>query len=294
MKQKKKSILPLLALILALAALALSALSFASQPEDQTHLIDDLYAENRELKQRVDFLEQKLEQLLTVTNLQSWDLGVQPWADSTGADVTFAAVPTDYQSGVSAMFLVELDGQRIAEVPCQWDGEQFTAAVSLNAADGYCYYCQLTSPTGNQLLTLASPDDPTAWEAVYLHSSINAYCNLVVYGWTDNGGEILLTDAYAQVQLPRIGMDELQITSAALVARYQGEVVDTVPITLTASEVAGSYEKIITDLAISLPEMEAGKYLDLYLEVTLSDGRNLQMFGITWHTENGRLCASVG
>lgn len=294
MKQKKKSILPLLALILALAALAMSVLSFANQPEDQTHLIDDLYAENRQLKERVDALENRLQQLLTVANLQSWELGVQPWADSTGAEVTFAAVPSDYQSGVSATFLVELNGERIEEVPCQWDGKQFSASVSLNAADGYSYYCLLTSTVGSQLLPLATPNDPTSVEAVYLLSSISAYCNLVVYDWSVKDGALIVSDAYAQVQLPLIGTDAIQITQSDIVARLNGEEIDRTAITLSPSEVAGSYEVTVPEIAISLPELSEVDSLELYLEVSLSDGRNLKAFGINWYLEGGELTSAVG
>ena len=294
MKQKKNNMLSLLALILALAALALSTLSFASQPEDQTHLIDDLYAENRQLKQRVDSLEQRLEQLLTVANLQSWELGVQPWADSTGAEITFAAVPSDYQSGVSATLLVELNGERIEEVPCQWDGKQFSASVSLNAADGYSYYCLLTSTVGSQLLPLSTPNDPTSVEAVYLLSSISAYCNLVVYDWSVQDGELIVSDAYAQVQLPLIGTDAIQITQSDIVARLNGEEIDRTAISLSPSEVAGSYEVTVPEIAISLPELSEVDSLELYLEVSLSDGRNLKAFGINWYLEGGELTSAVG
>lgn len=294
MNRKNNSLLSILALILALAALAISALSYANQPEDQTHLIDDLYAENRELEQRVDYLEQKLEQLLTVANLQSWELGIQPWADSTGAEITFAATPSGYQPSITATFLVELNGERIEEVPCLWDGNQFTAEVSLNAADGYGYYCLLTTPTGNQLLPLATPADPTSVEAVYLLSSISAYCNLVVYDWTVNDGELMVTDAYAQVQLPLIGTDTIQITRSDIVARLNGEEIDRTAITLSPSEVAGSYEATVPSIAISLPELSEVDSLELYLEVSLSDGRNLKAFGINWYLEGSELTSAVG
>ena len=34
--------------------------------------------------------------------------------------------------------------------------------------------------------------------------------------------------------------------------------------------------------------------LELHLEITLSDGRHLQAFGIGWYLENGKLASSVG
>jgi hypothetical protein len=293
MKEKKNNLLSVLALILALAALALSAVNFANQPEDQTYLIDDLYEENRQLYLQVQDLEQRLQQLLTVANLQSWELGVQPWADSTGADITFAAVPTHYQPGVSATLHVWLD-ELIEEVPCMWDGTQFTAAFSLNAADGYSYYCLLTSPGGNQLLPLATPNEPTSMEAVYLLSSISAYCNLVVYDWSVNDGELIVTDAYAQVQLPQISLEPVQITQSDIVVRLNGQEIDRIATTLSPSEVAGSYDVTIPSLAIPLPQLSEVDSLELYLEVSLSDGRNLRAFGINWYMEGSELTSAVG
>ncbi len=294
MKEKKNNLLSVLALILALAALGLSALSFANQPEDQTHLIDDLYEENRLLYLQVQNLEQQLQQLLTVANLQSWELGVQPWADSTGAEITFAAVPSGYQPSITATFLVELNGERIEEVPCQWDGNQFTAAVSLNAADGYGYYCLLTSPTGNQLLPLATPNEPTSMEAVYLQSSISAYCNLVVYDWSVNDEELIVTDAYAQVQLPQISLEPIHITQSDIVVWLNGQEFDRTSITMAPSEVAGSYDVTVPNVVIPLPELSEVDSLELYLEVSLSDGRNLRAFGINWYMEGSELTSAVG
>lgn len=294
MKLKKNNLLSLLALILALAALALSALSFANQPEDQTHLIDDLYEENRQLYLRVQDLEQRLQQLLTVANLQSWELGVQPWADSTGAEITFTAVPSEDQSGVSATLLVELNGERVGEVPCQWDGKQFSASISLNAADGYCYYCLLSSPGGDQLLPLATPNDPTSEAAVYLQSGLGAYCNLVVYDWSVNDGELIVTDTYAQVQLPQISNEEIRIEVSDIVVRLNGEEFVRTPITMAPSEVAGSYDVTVPSLSIPLPELSEVDSFEMYLEVSLSDGRNMKAFGINWYLENGELSSAVG
>ena len=76
--------------------------------------------------------------------------------------------------------------------------------------------------------------------------------------------------------------------------RLNGQVSVKVPIMLMPSEVAGSYELIINDLHLPMPELDSTDNLELYLEITLSDGRHLQAFGIGWYLENGKLSASVG
>ena len=76
--------------------------------------------------------------------------------------------------------------------------------------------------------------------------------------------------------------------------RLNGQIAAKVPIVLSPSEVAGSYEMVIRDLHLPMPELENDDKLELYLEVTLSDGRHLNAFGIGWYLENGKLLASVG
>jgi len=149
MKKKKNSLLPLFALVLALAALLISALSLAAVPEDQSHLIDDLYARNKALEDRVEALEEQLDQLMTAVNLRSWTLDVTPWADSTGADVTLTASPLAFHEGQTAQFIARLAGQEVASVPCDWNGSVYTGSLGLQAADGYSYYCVLTAANGS-------------------------------------------------------------------------------------------------------------------------------------------------
>lgn len=296
MKKKHIAFVAVLALLCSLAGAAFSGFVFTRIPEDQTHLIDDLYRENRELREEIAALNGRLDKFMTVTSLKGWTLTATPWADSTGADVTLTAVPSDYREGVIATLLVLLDGQQAVSVPCIWDGEAFVGTASLDAADGYSYLCQLSGPSGVQQLPLMTPDSPDAGIPVYLASSLSSYCNLVVNDWLEQSGNALvLTDAYAQVQLPQISVDgELFIVSQELILRHNGEISTRVPIKLAPSEVAGSYDLTITDLHMSMPVLEEGDALELYLEVTLSDGRHLQAFGITWYLENGKLSSVVG
>lgn len=295
MNKKKKSLIPGLAFVFSLAALLLSLFNGANVPEDQSHLIDDLYQENQQLRTRVEALEDKLEQLMTAVNLKAWTLDVEPWADSTGADVTLRATPSGYQSGVSATFLVMLKNEQIASIPCSWDGSEFTATVSLSALDGYSYYCLISSPSGDQQLALATPASPDGGIAVYLQSSLSAYCNLVVNDWVENPGSLVLTDAYAQVQLPQISAaGEVGMESAQLVLRHSGSETARVDLELNPSEVAGSYDLTISNLEIPMPKLEEEDDLELSLEVILSDGRRLTAFGATWYLDGSKLSSAVG
>lgn len=296
MKKKKNSLVSTLTLVFALAALLLSILGLATAPEDQSHLIDDLYAENKALRDRVESLESQLEQLMTSQHLQSWTLDVAPWADSTGADVTLTATPSGYQAGVNATLQVMLDGKLVASESCHWDGSAFTATAALGAADGYSYFCLLSSPSGSQQLPLIGPDSSDPGIPVYLQSSLSAYCNLVVNDWIENpGSTLVLTDAYAQVQLPQISSDgTVEIISTEVVLRLNGAESVRIPIKLSPSEVDGSFDLSITNLQIPMPQLTDADSLELSLEVILSDGRRLSAFGVTWHLENGKLSSAVG
>ena len=296
MKKKKKKLLTTLTLVCALAALLLSAMNLAMVPEDQSHLIDDLYAQNKALTERVEVLENQLDQLMTAVNLQSWTLDVDPWADSTGADVTLSATPSVYQTGVNATFLVMLEGKTVTSIPCHWDGSAFTATVSLSAADGYSYFCQLSSPNGSQQLPLTGPNSSDAGIPVYLQSSLSAYCNLVANDWIENpGSSLVLTDAYAQVQLPRISTTgSVEIASADIVLRLNGAESVRIPIQLSPSEVECSFEMVISNLQIPMPDLVDSDALELSLEVTLTDGRNLRAVGVTWQLQSGKLTSAVG
>ena len=293
--KKKNRLMAVTALILAAAALVLSAYALSTVPEDQTHLIDDLYQENQELRGQIDALNARLDQLLTVVSLETWNLDVDPWADSTGAEITLTAAPTEYQTGVSATFLVLLEGREVASIPCQWDGTVFSATARLDAADGYGYYCVLTAPGGQQQLPLTTPQDPVEDIPVYLASSLSAYCNLAVNDWTEAPDALTLTDAYAQVQLPRISAaGDVRIAQAKLVLRHNGTVTVEIPLELQPSEVSGSYELAITGTVLPLNALENGDELELSLEVSLSDGRNLKAFGISWYPEDGAFSSAVG
>lgn len=295
----KKNIISILALVLALASLGLSAVCYMAVREEPTYYSDRLFElnrENEELHARIDTLTARLDQLQTMASLSSWSLDVAPWPDGTGADVTLTAELTQQQQGVSATLLVLLEGQPVANVPCALDGTVFTGTAELNAVDGYTYYCILTSPGGTQQLPLVGSDDPAQDIPGYLETSLSAYCNLVVSDWEEQeGGILVLTDAYAQVQLPRISQDgTIAIDTAELVLTLDGTETARLSISLVPSEVAGSFEQTITEARFSMPELDGEGILDLQLEVVLTDGRILTAYGASWYLDGAELASVVG
>ena len=309
MKKKTAKRISILALVLSLLGIVLGAYLITSRPKDQTQNVQELTQENQQLRQQVTDLEDQLtglqeqltglqnqlDQFMTLSSLKDWSLKAAPWSDSTGADVTLTATPTEYQPGMGATLLVMLGDRQAASVPCMWDGTVFTGTANLNAADGYSYFCLLSGPNGVQQLSLSNPDSEDAGIPVFLQSALSSYCNLVVHDWEEqNGTSLVLTSAYVQVQLPQIQNQELTITAQELVLRLNGQLSAKVPVKLYPSEVKGSYDATLSDLHLPMPQLEQDDVLELYLEVTLSDGRRLQAFGISWHLEEGQLTSSVG
>lgn len=295
MKKKTIKRIAVAALLLALAGIGLGAFTLLTQPEDHSQRLEELYQENARLQDQILELEARLDQLMTTSSLKDWELTAASWADSTGADVTLTAVPSEYQPGMGATLLVMLGDRQAASVPCVWDGNVFKGTANLNAADGYSYFCLLSGPNGVQQLSLMTPDSENAGILVYLQSALSSYCNLLINDWVEQSGtSVILTGAYAQVQLPQIQGQELTFVTQELVLRLNGQVSAKVPIVLSPSEVAGSYEVIINNLHLPMPELDDSDNLELYLEITLSDGRHLQAFGIGWYLENGKLSSSVG
>ena len=72
--------------------------------------------------------------------LTSSTLTAATWSSPNGATVNLTATPNGYAEGQSAAFIVRLEGEEAASVPCEWNGSAYTASADLNAADGYCYY----------------------------------------------------------------------------------------------------------------------------------------------------------
>ena len=294
MTKTQRTVLSALILLISLTALVLSCNGLAKASRN-SRLIDELKQENQALTARLGEVSTQLDQFITVATLKDWSLEAMPWADSTGADVTFRAVPSDFRPGVSATLLIMLDGKQVSSTPCIWDGTAFTATAPVDAADGYSYYCLLDSPGGIQQLTLATPDSPDTGIAVYLQSGMHTFCNLVITDWTEAPGSLVLSSAYAQVQLPQVSAKgSVQISTTELVLRLNGEICTQVPITLNPSEVSGSFDSTLTDLELTMPNIGYSDSLELYLEVVLSDGRHLQAFGISWYRENGKLQSAVG
>lgn len=297
---KKKNTLPLIALICAAVSLLLSvygAFFAGAAPEsDDNDQIQQLSEKIAALQAQVDDLTARLEMVAMGDGLKDWSLALEPTDDGLGAKVTLKAVPARYEDGMKATFLIRLEGAQIAEVPCAWENECYVATAEINAADGYGYYCVLTDRDGaRQQIALTTPENPVEDMPVYLETSLNAYCNMVLDGWETKEETLVLSGTYIQVQLPRLSADDdLSVESVQAVLTCNGEQVHTQPLTLEDGEGERSFEGNLTDLSLPLPELKEDDQLELFVEVLLSDGRKLTSSAASWFKNGGELYSVVG
>ena len=205
--------------------------------------------------------------------LTSSTLTAATWSSPNGATVNLTATPNGYAEGQSAAFIVRLEGEEAANVPCEWNGSAYTASADLNAADGYCYYVLLTAADGTQ--TEVAINTPTA---------------------PQDGSTLTITGGSVEVQAPRITNEGETITcsKAELVLTFNEEIVGTAALTMEAAEIPGSYTADISGITFNIPSMEDDQQLSIRLDVTLSNGQFLTAPGGTFSFLNGEMVSSVG
>lgn len=287
--------------LLLLAAVFLLSLTGCNSDDGR---VAELEAENAALQEQVDALNAQVQALTaqldalgSTAGLSGWELAATAWDSGNGANVTLSAVPMYYQEGQSATFSIWLEGSEVMRVRCSWDGTAYTAAADLSAADGYCYYCILTSADGTQTeIDVNTPIHPTDEALIDLATSLASYCNLMVEDAAVESDTLTLTGGYAQVQLPRISASgqDVTCTDAALVLEFAGEEVGRQALTLVEGEGLRSYEADVASVSFTIPEMEDDQQLDLWLEVTLSDGSTMTTPGGSWYYNAGELFLVVG
>ena len=229
--------------------------------------------------------------------LSSSSLTAATWSSPNGATVTLTAVPNGYSQGQSASFIVRLEGEEAANIPCDWDGSVYTASADLNGADGYCYYVLLTAADGTQTeVAINTPTAPTDDALINLASSLESYCNMTVEAATQDGSMLTITTGSVDVQAPRITNNGETITcsKAELVLTFGEEVLGTAQLKLEEAEIPGSYTANISGISFSIPSMEDDQQLSIRLDVTLSNGQFLTASGGTFYFLNGEMVSSVG
>lgn len=294
---KKKNHLSVVALVVALAALALSVIGLlpGQTSPDQSFETPALEQQVQALQAQVDALTAQLAG--ASGDLADWNLSAASRDGGERADVTLTALPSVYETGMEAIFTVLLDGQEVASQPCILDGNAFCATLSLPAADGYAYYCILLTPDGSRRqVTLTTPGHPVDEHMVNLKSSLESYCLMTVEGWSlADQQTLLIPAARIEVQLPLISLDApASVTAAELVLTHNGSELSRLSPETSVSSLENGYLLEAADICLPLPAMAEGDVLEMILLVTLSDGTVLSTPGASWYLVSGELQMVVG
>ena len=293
----KKNVFSILMVIIMTAALLVSFTGCSNTADEESAArIAELEAENAALHTQIAELTAEIENMKQRAALDNWTLDATPWNDGNGATVTFTAAPVDYVEGMKAALSVRMGDLEAESTNCVWDGTAFTGSVELGAADGYGYYCILTSLDGTQEeIKLNTPDSVTNETLVYLGSNLNAYANMIVEDWESTGSSLVINSGYIQVQMPRLtAAGTASVSRASLILKLNGEETSRMDLALPAGEGDGSYELALEETGFTMPAMEDDYQLDLYLEVSLSTGNTIQVVGGSWYSNNGELLLVVG
>lgn len=293
----KKNVFSILMVIVMIAALMVSFAGCNNAADEESAArIAELEQENAALRAEIEKLTGEMDAMKQRAALQDWTLEAAAWNDGNGATVTFTATPVNYVEGQRAALSVRMGDLEAESTNCVWDGTVFTGSVELGAADGYSYYCILTSVDGSQSeIALNTPSSVTNETLVYLGSNLNAYANLIVEDWEATDANLLIKSGYIQAQMPRLtASGSATVSRAALVLKLNGEETSRMELTLPAGEGDGSYEMALEETTFDMPAMEDDYQLDLSLEVTLSTGNTIETVGGSWYSNNGQLLLVVG
>lgn len=293
---KKRTMRMFLAIAM-IAALLVGVAGCGSNNSEAEEKIAALEQENAELRQQVAALTEQLNSIPVETTLDTWTLTAAPFEDNSGATVEFKATPVEYVEDAVITLSVELNGMEAESVECTWNGSAYVADIDLTAADGYSYYCILSSSDGSQeIMALNTPSNPTDESLIYLSSSLISYANVVLDAWENTDKALTLKSGYIQVQTPQLSGngETVSLEKAALVLKLNDEEKARKDLQMPAGESAGSYELTLEDVTFDMPKMKDDDQLDLWLEVTLSNGEAITSNGGSWFYSDDALNLMVG
>lgn len=279
-----------IALFVSILALAVSLFTAVQvSKNDNAALIDALMAQNQSLQEQIDALGGSPSVRPGKTELPAGlTLTATPLDDGSGADIHLTL---EAGAGSDVRLRIMLGTDVITEAPCVSDGSLLMATARIPADNGYTYSIVIDS----EAIILASPDDPVYPELVYLADALSAYCTLVVGDADVQGNVLTLRSGFVHIHTPQLGGgDALTCAEARLVLKNGDAALAVLPVTPTPEEEPGSYACNIVNATFALPALAQGEAVDLYLEVTLSDGQVLTHCAATWYAVPGGFSMAAG
>lgn len=233
--------------------------------------------------------------------ITDWTMNASIWSSSNGASIDLTATPKGYEEGMTASFVVRLEGEDVANNPCEWNGTAFTSFADLNAEDGYCYYIILTGANGESTtVELNTPNMPTDSALIGLATALESHCSSTVSDapYDKETETLTIQQGSATIQPPKIsvGGKAVTCTEARLILNLDGGALAMEKLELPAElNEDGCYVIDLAGLSFRIPEMEGDHQLTLALTAELSNGQTLEDESSTsWFYVDGDVALTVG
>ena len=218
--------------------------------------------------------------------LTGWEMTANTWSSPNGATINVSAVPNYYEEGQQADFVVRLESDDVASVPCKWEpNNTYSASVDLNAANGYCYYVILTAADGTVTeVAVNTPAAPTNEAFIDLEAALESYCSITIEESAFENGKLTLSGGQVLAKTPLItnAGETIACQEAMLVLSFNGEILEEKAVTLSQSDESGIFEADLDHITFDIPAMENEQQVDLRLNVTLTNGHILSAHGGHW------------
>lgn len=230
--------------------------------------------------------------------LTGWEMTANTWSSPNGATINISAAPSYYEEGQKADFVVRLENDEVASVPCDWQpNNTYAASVDLNAANGYCYYIILTAADGTTVeVPVNTPAEPTNEAFIDIAAALESYCSITIDDSAFADGKLTLTSGKVQVKTPLItnGTEPITCQEAVLLLSYQGQELARKPLPLTQTETQGLLEAPLENMVFDIPKMENEQKVELTLKAVLSNGQEITAYGANWIFNEEGLMSVLG
>ena len=265
--------------------------------ESSHFLISTLQAENSRMEQKLDSLSDQI-QSLADSREESNAMFSQVYCSVAAADdakqalVYVTMVPKRWSIGDEVELTAVLDGKKVEQQPCIWDGTAFSGVLLLPAENGYQYYCTVIHADGSR-----EQQNIESEQAENLARELQVSCSAGTgeYTLALNDGLLTVVDGHISLAMPKCldgpEYDAVTWESVAFVLYKNGAVVDRVAPAglLDPKDTSKTLHATVEQLQFRFDGMEDADDLELWLEVALSNGMTGRGFVEGWSMENGEI-----
>lgn len=288
----KRRCWPSILLAVAIAALALGIGAFCAgrlktNQSENRDAVESLRLENESLRDQMDSLQTKLNAMAEADRLLKSMSAEAVILDDRNIRVSFTFTPKVYQEGAEAYLSVRVPPRNAELIPCEWNGERYTAQVDLPVMDGIQYSFLLVTDGMFREQSLMDPDFYYSIDTLS-NPGLNCLFHLdpdseqfgLVYPndghrWLDPELEVYTfrEDLYS----PRIFRENGRgYQEILLILELNGEVLLKESVLEDFLQHSGGHpisnKPFPLEVEVPLPELKYGDKLRLYLSVTMADG----------------------